>query len=147
MKITFRERRVGKGREEMSDKTVVAIAPSAGNVGTMTAIAMDWTGFDRVKYVATLGTAAANGKFDMKATECDTVGGTYTDIPGGALTQVTKAAGDLKTERIDVRVNGNKPFHKIVAVVTTAAFPNSVDGRGYGGALFPKVQDGQNVVA
>jgi hypothetical protein len=129
------------------DKTLLAIAPSIGTVGTMTAIAMDWTGYDRTEYIAALGVATATGLFDMKVTDCDTVGGTYTDVTGAVLVQVTKAAGDSKTEKIDCRVNPSRPFHKIVAVTTTAAFPNAVIGRGYrGSGKRPGAQDAQNVV-
>ena len=129
------------------DKTLSAIAPSIGTIGTMTAIAMDWTGWDRVEYIANLGTAGAGGLFDMKVTECATSGGSYDDITSAALTQVTKAAGDGKTEKIDVKVNPAKPFQKIVAVTTTGAFPNGVVGRGYrGSGIRPATQDGQNVI-
>jgi hypothetical protein len=129
------------------DKTLSAIAPSAGGAGTMTAIAMDWTGFDFVQYTLNLGVATSGGTVDMKVTECATSGGTYTDITSAALTQVTKAAGDSKTENIDVKVNPAKPFQKIVLVVGTAAFPNSVTGRGYGGSGNQKrTQDDQKVI-
>lgn len=134
--------------EEGLDKTLSAIAPSIGTIGTMTAIAMDWTGFDRVEYICVLGTAGAGGLFDAKVQDCDTVGGSYADVsPACALTQVTKAAGDGKTEKLSCRVNPARPFQKIVAVTTTGAFPNAVIGRGYrGSGIRPPTQDAQNVI-
>lgn len=129
------------------DNPVVAIAPSAGGAGTMTAIEMDWRGYDRVQYIAALGTATAGGLFDMKVTDCDVSGGTYADMSSAALTQVTKAAGDGKTEVIDVKINPARPFHKIVAVTTTAAFPNGVVGRGYhGSGVQKRTKNGQYVI-
>lgn len=130
------------------DKTLLAIAPSIGSVGTMTAIAMEWTGYSRVEYVVALGVATTNGVIDVKVQDCDTSGGSYTDVsPACALTQVTKAAGDSKTEKLECKVNPARPFHKISAVVGTAAFPNAVVGIGFGGSgIRPGTQDAQNVI-
>jgi hypothetical protein len=128
-------------------KTLSAIAPSAGSTGTMTAIAVSCAGYDRVMYICNLGTAGTGGTVDMKITECSTSDGTYADISGAILTQVTKAAGDGKTEIIDVPVNPAKPFQKVVLVVGTAAFPNGVDAVLYRGSrMIPPTADGQRVV-
>lgn len=130
------------------DASKLAIAPSIGSIGTMTGIAMDWTGFSRVQYIVALGVAGAGGLVDAKVQDCDTVGGSYADVsPACALTQVTKAAGDSKTEKLDTPVNPARPFQKIVLVVTTGAFPNSVVGLGYrGSGKMPPTQDAQNVI-
>lgn len=120
-------------------KFVTAIAPSAGGAGTMTAIAVDCAGFDRACYELNLGVATATAVIDMKITECATSGGSYDDITGAALVQVTKAAGDSKVECIDVKVNPAKPFQKAVVVTTNAAFPNSVTAHLYQGSGYRPV--------
>jgi hypothetical protein len=105
----------------------------------MTAIAVDCAGFDRACYELNLGVATASGLIDMKIQDCDTVGGSYTDITGAALVQVTKAAGDSKVECIDVKINPARPFQKAVVVVGTAAFPNSVTAHLYQGSGYRPV--------
>jgi hypothetical protein len=132
----------------LSDVLVTpAVAASAGGVGTMTAIEVDGRGYDRVLYIIDLGVATGGGLFDGKIQEAATSGGGLTDISGSALTQVTKAAGDNKVELIDVPVNPAKPFQKILAVTTTAAFPNAVVALCYKGSrLNPPTQVAGQVV-
>jgi len=65
-----------------------------------------------------LSTSAGGGAdhtLDVKLTECDTSGGTYTDVSGAAWTQVTDAADS--TEAITVNVDGLKRYVKAVATI------------------------------
>jgi len=111
-----------------------AIAPSIGTIGTMTPIEVNCAGFDRVCYEAVLGVAGASGLFDMKVQDSATTGGGLVDLPNAVLVQVTKALGDSTVQVIDCKVNPDRPFHKLVVVTTTGAFPNGVVAHLYNGS-------------
>ena len=104
-------------------KVVQALAACPGTVGAQTPVEVDATGFRRACFILTLGTASTGGKLDAKVQKSDTTGGTFSDITGAALTQVTKAAGDNKVEIIDVSVPGASVFLNLVVTTSTADFP------------------------
>lgn len=60
--------------------------------------------------VAHLSVNAISGTtptLDVKLQECDTVGGTYTDVPAGAYTQVTTVDGD---QQLILEISARKKF-------------------------------------
>jgi len=117
-----------------TSKYLSAIAPSVGTIGTMTPIEVNCAGFDRVCYEAVLGVAAGGGLFDMKVQDSATTAGGLVDLAGAVLVQVTKALGDSTVQVIDCKVNPARPFHKLVVVTTTGAFPNGVIAHLYSGS-------------
>lgn len=106
-------------------KVVVAVAPTAGSPGTMTATAVDGSGFRRVHYTLLLGAMTSTSDVNAKVTECATSGGSYDDITSAALTEIADTGGGA-VYTIDVPVNGAKPFQKVVVVVAHAASVNGV---------------------
>jgi hypothetical protein len=110
-----------------------ALAAHIGTAGTMTATAVNATGYDRVKYVIQTGAATNTATLDCKLSECATTGGSYSNIAASALTQVADTGGGTM-HIIDWPVNAAKPFQKLVLVTGTAAFVNSAIAILYGGS-------------
>lgn len=108
-----------------SMKIVPAVPATAGSVAAFTAVEVNGTGYSRACFVVDLGTAASGGTFDCKVTNSDVTGGTFHDVTGAALTQVTKAAGDGKVEIIDMPITTDHPILKLSGSVGTGAWPNS----------------------
>jgi hypothetical protein len=71
-------------------------------------------------YVVTFTSLAAGSSIIIKLQECDTVGGTYTDVTGGALPALT-AASDNDTSVIIFKATGRQAFTRI-NVANSAAF-------------------------
>jgi hypothetical protein len=55
--------------------------------------AIDCQSFDRVYLEVSLGAVVNAAVFTIKITECDTSGGSYTDISGATITQTVGGAG------------------------------------------------------
>ena len=94
------------------------------------------TGVDMKDYVGrievTLDVGAVSGTtptLDVKVQECDTSGGTYTDIAGATLTQVTTANA---IHSIQVDIDAAKQFIRAVATLagTSPSFACGVNARG-----------------
>ena len=109
-----------------------ALAAHIGTAGTMTATAVNASGYDRVLYVVQTGAATATATLDCKMSESATTGGTYANVAASALTQVADTGGG-QMHTIDVPVNAAKPFQKLVLVTGTAAFVNAAVAILYGG--------------
>ena len=118
-------------------KIVNAVVPTAGAVATMTAVAVNGTGYARVSFVLSTGAAATGATLDCKIQSCATSGGSYADVTSAALTQILAASGASKQYVIDMPVNSAKPFMKVVAVVGTDTFANSCLAILYKGIDFP----------
>lgn len=109
----------------LSDKKVVmASVPHIGTAGTMTATAVDGTGFDRACFVIAIGAMENTATLNAQITDCDTTGGSYTNTAGTALTQIADTGGS-KIHTIDVPVKAGRPFMKTLIVTGTAAAVNS----------------------
>lgn len=96
--------------------TQVLIPASAAN----TAAATSATGVDLQGYIGSVAIAhnvgVITGTLDGKIQDCDTLGGTYVDVPGLTFTQVTAAN---KAQAIVVPVNSVRRFIKYVGVIAT----------------------------
>lgn len=103
---------------------VVALTPASRNAGAATSAAIDTSGYDGLTVLVHAGTLGASATLDCKVTECDTSGGSYTDVTNAAITQLVKATDDDKVAAIDVRLGdraNRKRYVKIVLTVGTAA--------------------------
>ena len=118
-------------------KNVNAVVPTAGSIGTMTAIAVDGTGFGRVKWNLLTGAAAAGATIAFKIQSSATSGGSYADVSSAAFTSITAAAGASKQYVLDMPVDPAKPFMKVVAVVAVDTFANAVNAELYRGVAYP----------
>ena len=81
------------------------------------------TGIDMRDYIGKmkfiLSSSAGGGTtptLDVKLQECDTSGGTYTDISGATFTQVTDAADS--TEDLGLAIDGVKRYVRAVETIT-----------------------------
>lgn len=110
-----------------------AIVPGTKSTGAITAVAVDATGFDRVRYAVEVGAFGASAGFDAEITESATSGGTYTIIASSGMTAITAAAAN-KVVMIDVPVNSSKPFQKVRSTATTQTVGVSAVALCYGGS-------------
>jgi len=117
-------------------KIVNAVVPSAGGAGAMTAIAVDGTGYDRVMFVLSTGTATAGGSGTFKITSSATTGGAYTDVAGAALTDLADTDGS-KQFVVDMPVSASKPFFKVAGTTVAQAIANSTIAILYRGLSYP----------
>jgi hypothetical protein len=107
---------------------ITSILDPASYTSTQTSAAIDMQGYESLRVVALVG-VWTSGTFDFKLQECDTVGGTYTDVAAGdvfvsTLAQVSSAANDQIAQAIDYM--GTKRFVKMVG--TGATTPSAVFG-------------------
>lgn len=79
---------------------VVALAPVSKNAGTTTSSAVDMTGFGGGALMVSAGVISSSGTVDCKVQSSATSGGSYTDITGAAITQMTQAGSDSGTSQL-----------------------------------------------
>lgn len=116
--------------------TPVALIKAQTATSTVTGTGQDVTAYVGIgKAVLSAGqaTAGTTPTLDVKLQECDTVGGTYTDITGATFTQVTGAGGDV-LESVAVDFDKCKKFVRALATIAgtntpTFAFSVVLDGR------------------
>ena len=92
--------------------------PDAWGVAADTSSALDVSHCDYVTFHIHVGTLGSSGTVDLKVQSCATSGGSYADISGAAITQITTAD---TSARIEVRLSGHHDFVKTVMTVGTAA--------------------------
>lgn len=116
-------------REEINRCAETCVLETQADATTaQTSSAVDLQGFDSCHFSiaigATIGTAVA-----YKITECDTVGGSYTDAPAASMVGAGLTAEASKTIR--VAYVGNKQFVKCVVTPTGATDITIFAHRGY----------------
>lgn len=84
---------------------------------------IDCSGHEQVLYVAHVGAVNTFTSMDLKIQESATVGGTYTDCPGGGFTQVLAANN---VEAVSVKVNPSKPFQRTSLTLVGTSFVGGV---------------------
>lgn len=117
-------------------KIVNAVVPSAGGAGTMTAVAVDGTGYDRVMFVLSTGAATSGGSGTFKITSSATSSGSYTDVSSAALANLADTDGS-KQFVIDMPVSKTKAFFKVAGTTVTQAIANSTIAILYKGTNYP----------
>lgn len=109
--------------------TLYAQSQSSGSaLGT----AIDGTGFDRMLYIVSAGSGAAGATLDIQITESAGSAGTFTNITGGSVVQITDST-DETVFTLDVPITSDKPFQKAKRTSASAAMAFSVIGIPYGG--------------
>jgi hypothetical protein len=80
----------------LSDRLAIVsvIDPDAYATGTHLGDAIDMMMHRKIMTIVQAGVFASTATVDCKLTECATSGGTYTDISGKAITQLTEAGSD-----------------------------------------------------
>jgi hypothetical protein len=92
--------------------TAMGATPLAGGASSpVTSAALDTLGFDSAHFNLHIGSTMAAG-LTYKITECDTLGGSYTDAPTTSV--VDDAPTPEASKTIRVAYVGNKQFCKLV---------------------------------
>lgn len=92
--------------------TVQAVAPAVLSA-TNTSAAIDLLGFDSAAVVINTGAIVSSGDFTAKLTECDTSGGTYTDVAAAHLVGTFPASLEADSV-VKVGYIGTKRYLKTV---------------------------------
>ena len=103
-------------QQNLEKLTVVAGVATAAVTSTATSSAIDLLEYDG-DVMLILDSAAGGGStptLDVKITECDTTGGTYTDLSGATFTQVTDSAS---MQTLAINKDSSKRFIKIVQTI------------------------------
>ena len=109
---------------QLTDRATVAVAlaPVSKTAGTTTSAAVSMLGFGGGALLVNAGVIGTSGTVDCKITSSAATGGTYTDVTGAAITQMTQAGGDSGLSQLvsfDMPLGHN--FVKTVLVNATAA--------------------------
>jgi hypothetical protein len=115
-------------QQNLEKLTVVAGKATGAVTSTATSSAIDLLEYDG-DVLLVLDSAAGTGTsptLDIKITECDTTGGTYTDLSGATFTQVVDAAS---MQTLVISKDSAERFIKIVQTITgsTPSFTFSVN--------------------
>lgn len=104
-----------------------SVKPASHAAGTVTGAAVDTLGFDEAMMVLDCGVFTATGDVTAKVTECDTSGGTYTDVTGATTTNKVQAADELPYVG-NLNLAKRKRYLKIVLTVADDAI---IAGAGF----------------
>ncbi len=82
--------------ERLSEQlaVVACIDPDAYGTGAQSSDAIDMRYHRRVIFIVQVGTLGTNATVDFKVQECATSGGSYSDLSGKSITQLTDAGTD-----------------------------------------------------
>ena len=98
-------------------KVAAAVWPAEVAKNTaLTPVALDTDGFDYLTIYALVGANDA-GLTALKLTECDTSGGSYTDVPNAAITNLPVEATTNKAYAFQVTLLGRKRYFKVAGSV------------------------------
>ena len=99
------------------------VDPDANGAAEYLTAAIDMSMWSRIVAVVQTGTLGTSATVDLKLTDSDATGGTYTDISGKAITQLVKASNDDDQAVINLRfdeLNTDARFVKAAVTVGTA---------------------------
>lgn len=97
--------------------------PDVYTAGAVLSPAIDCKGYEWITVWAQAGTLGASATIDMKLTHATTSAGTYADISGAAIVQMTQAGTDQSdtiSEPVTVKIDDNRRYVKISLTVGTA---------------------------
>src|SRR5947209_12267700 len=109
--------------EQLSQALSIAAAeldPVSQGAATVTTGGVDMSKFERVMFVVMVG-AVTTGTVDAKLQESATSGGTYTDISGASITQITTSNKIATLEIKATQLSAGKAFVRLSLTVGTAA--------------------------
>jgi len=99
-----------------SKTTLVALRPNALGNSTATGSALDLTAYEGDMIVFLDATAGGSGiTYAVKLVECDTSGGTYTDVSDGGFT--TSSANTATAQKMTLNTNDLKRYVKCTVTV------------------------------
>lgn len=94
----------------------------AAGTTTQTSSAVDMAGYQGVRFIVSLGAVTATGVPAVKASDCDTSGGSYSDIAGSLGTAYVASTDDNKVWVLDIY----RPTHRFVKCIVTRGTANAV---------------------
>lgn len=114
---------------------VATVDPDANAAGAHTSDEVDMSKFDNLMWIVQAGELGSSAGLAFKLQESDSSGGTFTDITGKAITQLTDAATDsdkqaIVTVRSDELADGNR-FVRGIMTITTATSDSAVICLGF----------------
>lgn len=100
------------------------IDPDAYTAATYLTAAIDMSKFESIQAIVSVGDLGTNATVDAKLTASATSGGTYSDVTGKAITQLTQAGSDDNKQAI-INLRGEElteglRFVKLSMTVATA---------------------------
>ena len=99
-----------------SKTTLVALRPNALGNSTATGSALDLTAYEGDMIVFLVATAGGSGiTYAVKLTECDTSGGSYSDVTNDGFT--TSDANTATAQKMTLNTNDLKRYVKLVCTV------------------------------
>lgn len=125
----------------ISQMNVLELLPMAVRTSTATGTGKDvseYSGFCHVILQSSAATAGTNPTLNVKLQDCDTVGGSYTDITGAVFAELT-AAADV-TSMITIKPDELKKFVRAVGTIAGTSTPTF----GFGVSLVGCLQAGRN---
>jgi hypothetical protein len=120
---------------ESMQKMQTALVQTAQAAGALTSAAIDTKGMGDIVVWIPIGGVGASGTVTAKVTECDTSGGSFTDITGAVFPAVATATagpqaanglGDDAVYGIELRQGSHKRFIKVVLTVGVATMVGGV---------------------
>lgn len=109
---------------QISNRTALKRVMNAVAAGTsvQTSTAVDMAGYQGVRFIVSLGVGSASSVGQIKASDCDTSGGSYNDIAGSLGTAFTPTTDDNKIWVLDIY----RPTHRFVKCIVNRATGNTV---------------------
>ena len=106
---------------------VATIDPDVTTASTVLSDAVDMASYSRVMVIGMAGTLGASATFDLKVTQATTAAGTYKDVTGAAITQLTQASPDdsdkqviINVDQTDLDIDNDYRFIKASLTIGTA---------------------------
>ena len=84
---------------------VATIDPDVTAAGTVLSDSIDMANFEKLMIIGMAGTLGVNATFDLKATQATTAAGTYKDVTGKAITQLTQAGTDESDSQVIINLD------------------------------------------
>ena len=107
---------------------VGVIDPDNYTAGTYLSDAVDMADYDQLLAMVSVGTMGSSATVDAKLTQAVTSGGTYKDVTGASITQLTQASPDDSDKQVlinckssDLDTDGGYRYVKLSITVATAA--------------------------
>ena len=122
---------------------VATIDPDAYAASTVLSDAIDMADFESIMAIIMAGTLVTNATLDAKLTQATTSGGTYKDITGKAITQLTEAGTDsdkqaiINCRREDLDIDNGYRYVKLSLTLATAGGDAGAAVLGFSPAVQP----------
>ncbi len=105
-----------QGNAQSNRKYLLAVVPAA-HVADVTSSAQEVRGFTECDVLLPAGVSVLTASTVVKVTECETSGGTYTDVPGAVFPAIVLATdNDIHLGRIQMQ--GRMRYFKVVVDYT-----------------------------